>query len=130
VNSLIDFLGANSDYISDEVLLSINSFVDGQKNELKSFGITLGEGGRLEVDADQLATAVSQDMAGIKETFGGFDGLAVRLSNYASRIATDSPLNYAKEGEKMGMEFADSLYSTSSGMLQNLMQGMLLNTFI
>jgi len=44
---------------------------------------------------------------------GGSDSLvmqtftsALQVSNYASRIATDSPLNYAKEAENMSIEFA------------------------
>lgn len=130
VNSFIDSLENNSDYIKDEVLSSINSFISGHKGKLESFGITQGEDGRLEVDTDKLATAASQSMAEIKETFGGFDGLAVQMNNYATHIATDSPLKYAKESEDMSMEFTDYLYGTSAGMLQNLMQGMLMNIYI
>ena len=44
---------------------------------------------------------------------GGSDSLvmhvyksALQLNNYASRIAADSPLNYAKEAENMSIEFA------------------------
>ena len=130
VNSFIGFAEENSDYIKDEVLSTINSFVNDHKNELESFGITQAEDGRLEVNTAQLATATSENMTGIKEAFGGFDGLAVQMNNYASRIATDSPLNYAKESGDIGMEFADYLYGTSAGMLQNIMQGMLLNTYL
>lgn len=130
VNSFIDFLENNSDYIKDEVLSSINSYISDHKGEMESFGITQGEDGKLEVDTDKLATAASQNMAEIKEAFGGFDGLAVQINNYATRIATDSPLNYAKESENISMEFTDYLYGTSAGMLQNLMQGMLLNAYI
>lgn len=130
VNSFVDFLKTNSDYIDDDVLSSVNSFINDHKGELESFGITQGEEEKLEVDTDKLAIATSQNMAEIKETFGGFDGLAVQMNNSASRIAMDSPLNYAKEAENMSMEFTDYLYSASAGMLQNLMQGMLLNTYI
>jgi hypothetical protein len=73
---------------------------------------------------------MNQNMAEIKEAFGGFDGLAVQLNNYASRIVTDTPLNYAKEAENMSIEFADYLYGTSAGMLQNLTQGTLLNSYL
>jgi flagellar capping protein FliD len=130
VNSFINLLQTNSDYINDEVLSSINSFINDHKGELESFGITQAEDGTLEVDTDKLTTAVNQSMAEIKEAFGGFDGLAVQLKNYASRIATDSPLNYAKEAENMSIEFADYLYGASAGMLQNILQGTLLNSFI
>ncbi len=44
---------------------------------------------------------------------GGSDSLvmqvyksALQLNSYASRIATDSPLNYTKEEENMSIEFA------------------------
>jgi len=130
VNSFVDFLKTNSDYIDDEVLSSINSFINDHKGELESFGISQGEEENLEVDTDKLAMATSQNMAEIKEAFSGFDGLAVQMNNSASSIAMDSPLNYAKEAENMSMEFTDYLYSASAGMLQNLMQGMLLNTYI
>jgi len=130
VNSFVDFLKTNNDYINDEVLSSVNSFINDHKGELESFGITQGEEDKLEVDTDKLAMATSQNMTEIKEAFSGFDGLAVQMNNSASRIAMDSPLNYAKEAENMSMEFTDYLYSASAGMLQNLMQGMLLNTYI
>jgi len=130
MNSLVNLLQTNSDYIEDEVLSSINSFINDHQRELESFGITQAEDGTLQVDTDKLATAVDENMAEIKEAFGGLDGLAVQLNNYASRIATDLPLNYAKEAEDLSLEFADYLYGASAGMLQNLLQGMLLNTYI
>ncbi len=130
VNSFIDLLQKNSDYINDEVLSSLNSYINDHQGELESFGITQAEDGTLEVDTDKLTAAVNQNMAEIKEAFGGFDGLAVQLNNYASRITTDSPLNYAKEAENMSIEFADYLYGTSAGMLQNLTQGTLLNSYL
>lgn len=130
VNSFVDFLKTNDDYINDDVLSSVNSFINDHKGELESFGITQGEEDKLEVDTDKLAMATSQNMTEIKEAFSGFDGLAVQMNNSASRIAMDSPLNYAKEAENMSMEFTDYLYSASAGMLQNLMQGMMLNTYM
>jgi flagellar hook-associated protein 2 len=129
VNSFIDSLENNSDYIKDDVLASLNSFISAHKNELASLGITQGEDGRLELNLDELATATSQNMEEIKETFGGFDGLAVQMNNYASRIETDSPLNYAKEAENMSMSFTDYLYGTSATLLQQILQGSLLNTY-
>jgi len=129
VNSFIDFLEANSDYIKDEVLSSMNSFITDHKMELESLGITPDEDGKLVIDTDKLATAVSDNLLGIKKTFGGLDGLAVQTENHAARIATDSPLNYAKEAEGMSMDFVDYLYGTSATMLKGIIQGMLLNTF-
>ncbi len=130
VNSFVDFLEDNTDYINDEVLASINSFISDHKTELESLGITRGEDGRIEVDLDQLAAATSQDMAEIKETFGAFDGFAMQINNYASRIATDSPLTYAKEAENMSMTFTDYLYGASAGFLQQILQGSMLSTYI
>lgn len=130
VNALIGSLGKNSDYIKDEVLSTIYSFIDDHEKQLEAFGITLGEDGKLEVDTNQLATAAGQDMAGIKEAFGGFDGLAVQMENYASRVATDSPLNYAKEAESLSMGFTDLLYSSSASMMQQILQGSMLNSYL
>lgn len=129
VNSFIDFLESNSDYIKDEVLSSINSFITDHETEMESFGITQGEDGNLVIDADKLTTAVSDNLSNIKDAFSGLDGLAVQMKSYASRMVTDSPLNYAKEAEGMTTDFADYLYGTSATMLEAIVQGMLLNTF-
>ena len=130
INSFIDFNKNNSDYIKEVVLSSVNSFISDHRMELESLGITQGEDGKLEIDSDKLAAAVNQNLSGIKEIFGGFDGLAVEINSYASQISTDSPLNYAKEAEDMSLEFADYLYSASAGMMQQLLAGSLLNTHI
>jgi flagellar capping protein FliD len=107
----------------------MNSFITDHKMELESLGITPDEDGALVIDTDKLATAVSDNLSSIKKTFGGLDGLAVQTENHAARIATDSPLNYAKEAERMSMDFADYLYGTSATMLKGIIYGMLLNAF-
>ena len=130
VNSLIDLLESNSEYIKDEVLSSVNSFIADHKSELESFGITIGDGKRLEIDATQLAEAVSGNLSGIKEAFGGFDGFSVQTGNYASRITSGSPLNYAKEADDMNQDFLDQIYGPSAGMSQQFLQGMLISKFV
>jgi flagellar hook-associated protein 2 len=130
VNSLMSFLEGNSDYINDKVLSSVNSFITDHESELEGFGIVRGEDGTLEIDTDKLTLAVSDNLAGIKEAFGGFDGLGVQINNYASRVVTDSPLQYAEEAEGMHADFVDSFYNVSSGMLQQILQGSLLDTFV
>jgi len=129
LNSFIDNLGKNSNYIKDEVLSSVNSFIKDNKTGLESIGITQGENGNLEIDDDQLSEAADQDKDNIKNLFGGLDGLAVQVNSYASGISTDSPLNYAKEAENISKEFADYIYGASAGMLQQALTGSLLNTF-
>ena len=109
INAFIDFNKNHSDYIKEDVLASVNRFIADHRMELKSFGITQGENGKLTIDSDALASAVSADLSGIKAAFGGFDGLAVETHSYASRLSTDSPLNYAKEAEEMSTDFADYL---------------------
>ena len=130
VNSFIDFNNSNSDYIKEDVLSSVNSFISDHRIELESLGITQGEDGKLEIDSDKLTAAVNQNLSGIKEVFGGFDGLAVEINSYASQISTDSPLNYAKEAGDLSIEFADYLYSASAGMMKQILTGSLLNTYI
>ncbi len=130
VNSLTQFLESNSAYINDEVLASINGFIADHKNELEAFGITRGDDGTLEIDGEKLDTAVAENLSGIKDAFGGLDGLAVQTKNLSSKIATDSPLHYAKEAEGLEMDQTDLLYGTSASMLQNLLQGAILNTFV
>ena len=69
-------------------------------------------------------------MDNIKDVLGGFDGLAVQVNSYASRVSTDSPLNYAKESENISIEFTDYIYGASTAMLQQALTGSLVNTFI
>jgi len=130
VNSFVDFLGNNKDYIKEEVLSSVNSFINDHKRELESLGITQIEDGRLEIDNEKLALAVSKNNSDIEDAFGGFDGFGVQLNNYASRISMDSPLNYSKETENMNIDSVDYIFNTSAGMLRQITQGILLNTYL
>ena len=81
-------------------------------------------------ESNERWVAQTVTLSGIKEVFGGSDGLAVEVNSYASHISTDSPLNYAKEAEDMSIEFADYLYSASAGMMTQILTGSLLNTYI
>lgn len=130
INSFLDFLENNEDYIKDDVYSSVQSFVVDHKNELKSFGISEGDDGRLNIDQVQLSEAVSQNLSGIKETLGSFDGLGAQISSYASRMAIDSPLNYGKEAESLSPDFTDYIYSSSVNMLTKILQGTLLDDFL
>lgn len=129
LNSYLDFLENNSDYIKDDVLSSANSFIDDHKSELESFGITLNENGRLELDGTKLAQAVDQNLSGIEEAFGGFDGLAVQLNNYTSQIISGNPLEYTKDAENMITDSMSQLYNMTNAMSQQLLQGALLDIF-
>lgn len=129
LNSFIGHLEENSDYIKDEVLAAVNSFIAGNKSGLASIGITQNEDGTLAVDEDLLSAAAGGDTDKIKSVFGGRDGLAVRVNSYASQVATDSPLNYAKEAKNISTEFTDYIYGTSAGMLQQMLTGSLLDVF-
>ena len=130
INEFMDFLENDEDYIRGEVLSSVHTFVVDHKDELESFGIFEGDDGRLDIDQTQLREAVSQNLSEIKETFGGFDGLSVRIHNYAARVTTDSPLNYVKEAENLNPDFTDYIYSSSVNMLTQILQGSLLDDFI
>jgi flagellar hook-associated protein 2 len=129
INAFLDFLESNEDYIKEDVFSSVHSFVVDHKQELESFGISEGDDERLEIDEAQLSEAVSQNLSGIKETFGGFDGLGVQINSYASRVATDSPLNYGKEAESLSPDFTDYIYGSSVNMLSQILQGSLLDDF-
>ena len=129
LNSFIGNLEENSDYIANEVLATVTSFIEDHEDELASIGITVDENGVLVVDEERLAEAISEDPSAVEELFAGFDGLAVQVSNYTSQIATNSPLNYATEAEDISTEFADSIYTASADLLQQSLLGSLLNTF-
>ncbi len=129
LNKTIDFLDSNSSYIKDDLVAALNSFISDHKNELASFGITLGEDGKLGIDSSELATAVSENLSGIKEAFSGLDGLALQTSNLASNTVMNSPLAYAKEAESLGGATFDSLYSASANILEGLIQGVYVNLY-
>ena len=129
INSFIDFNKKNSEYIKEDVLSNIDSFIADHKTALESFGITQGEDGKLDIDTDKLASAVNDNPSGVKAALGDLDGLAVQIDNYASRMSTDSPLNYAKEADDISPEFTDYLYGASSGMLQQILTGSLMDTY-
>jgi len=128
LNSFIDHLEENSDYIKDEVLAAVNSFVADHASGLASIGITQGEDGTLVIDEDLLSAAAGEDLETIEEVFDGLDGLAAQVSDYAARISMDSPLNYAREAEDLSTEFTDYIYNASANMLQDTLIGSLLNT--
>ena len=129
LHSFTDNLEENSDYIRDEVLASVNSFISGNESGLASIGITRDNDGRLLIDEDRLAAVALQDPDAVEEVFNGLDGLAVQVTSYASQIATASPLNYAKEAEGISTEFADYIYGTSAGLLQQMLTGSMLDVF-
>lgn len=130
LNTFMEFLEDNEKYIEDKVLSSINTFISTHKNALASLGITPNEDGRLEIDDAQLTAGLNQDMDAAKEVFADFDGLAVQVNNLASQVVTASPLEYAKEAQGINMEFADFLYSASADMLQSIVRGTLLNSYV
>jgi len=130
VSNFTDFLENNDDYINNEVISTVNSQIADHKMELESIGIAQGEDGGFEIDDMALSDAISQDISNIKNIFGGFDGLAVQIDSYTSRIANDSPLNYVKGQENMGVESIDYLYTASLGMSQKIIQASLLDTYV
>ena len=131
INTFIAFLENNSDYIKDEVLSSVNQYINDHHSKLESFGITLGDDSKLVIDHTTLAEAIDQNPEGIKDTFGGFDGLAVQFNNYASGQAADNPLNYAKEADNMNLYSMDqAYYSFSAKTTKNILEGTLLSVIV
>ncbi len=130
INTFIGFLENNSDYIKDEVLSSVNKYIDDHHSKLESFGITLGDDSKLVIDHTKLTEAINQNPTGIKDTFGGFDGLAVQFNSYASSLATDNPLNYAKEADNMDLYSMAQPYSFSAETSKNILEGTLLNMIV
>jgi len=66
--TIVSLLESNSDYINDEALSSVRSFVSEHDSELEDFGI------------DELALAVSKNLSGIKKAFGGIYGLRTQVA--------------------------------------------------
>ena len=128
LNSSIDFLQNNSDYINGDVLETINSFISDHKNELASFGIEVNSDGILEIDQDKLSLALNQNLGDIKNAFSGIDGLSIQINNYSSRIKSSPISNYSKES--LNSIFAKDFYNNLRNLNQNFTQGMLFDTFI
>ena len=128
LNSSIDFLQNNSDYINGDVLETINSFISDHKNELASFGIEVNSDGILEIDQDKLSLALNQNLGDIKNAFSGIDGLSIQINNYSSRIKSSPISDYSKES--LNSIFAKDFYNNLRNLNQNFTQGMLFDTFI
>jgi len=130
INSFIDTLNRNSLYLKDEVLSTITSYLSNHKTALEAIGITQGADGKLTIDSAKLSADINEDMAGIEKAFAGMDGLAVQMKNYTSRIATEPPINYAKETGTVIKDFSDYFSGTSSAMYEQLLLGSLYNGYI
>ena len=128
LNSSIDFLQNNSDYINGDVLETINSFISDHKSELESFGIEVNSDGILEIDQDKLSLALNQNLGDIKNAFSGIDGLSIQINNYSSRIKSSPISDYSKES--LNSIFAKDFYNNLRNLNQNFTQGMLFDTFI
>ncbi len=130
VNSFIDFFNSSSDYLTDDIAASLNNIIDDKSSELKSIGITADDSGKLQVDEEQLLSSIENDSAGVKDIFASFDGFAVQVNSLVSNIATDSPLNYAKESDSLSQEYTDLIYDSSATQLKQLLSGSMLDMFV
>jgi len=128
LNSSIDFLQNNSDYINDDVLETINSFISDHKSELESFGIQENSDGILEIDQDKLSLALNQNLGDIKNAFSSINGLSTQINNYSSRIKSSPISDYSKES--LNSIFTKNFYNDLRNLNQNFTQGMIFDTFI
>ncbi|ACL03828.1 Flagellar hook-associated protein 2 domain protein [Desulfatibacillum aliphaticivorans] len=135
LNSFIEFLQDNEQYITGDVLNSLTSYIEDQKRGLAAIGITLSEDGYLQVDGAALSQAASEDLEGVQDLFAGVDGLAVRAANLTNQIGGALPLNYAREAASVTASdlFDLGVYNSSSYILQSLLldqvQGTVINTY-
>lgn len=130
INSLINFYNENSDYIKEDVLSSLKNILADHKTDLGSIGVTIGDGFTLQVDVDDLTSTLNQDPLAVKDIFTGFNGLAVEINSFTSRVSSDSPLNYAKEADSFSEDFTDFIYDSSASRLKQLLAGSLLNMHV
>ena len=128
LNSSIDFLQNNGDYINDDVLETINSFISDHKSELESFGIQKNSDGKLEIDQEKLSEAIAQNFGGIKDTFAGVNGFSIQIDNLSNRIKSSPASDYSKEFESS--DYSKLFYSNLQNVNQNSIQGMLLDILI
>ena len=128
LNSSIDFLQNNSDYINGDVLETINSFISDHKSELESFGIQKNSDGKLEIDQEKLSEAIAQNFGGIKDTFAGVNGFSIQIDNLSNRIKSSPVSDYSKEFESS--DYSKLFYSNLQNVNQNSIQGMLLDILI
>lgn len=131
VNFLLSFLGKNKEYLKESLFLSLNDILNKKTDELESIGITKGKNGGLRIDPEGLENAVNEDISLIKETFGGRDGLAVRIDNLMSHVTTGFPLQYAKEADTIPRDSFYDIYKTSKEMLETMLsQNYLIGAYI
>ena len=130
-NVFLTFLTNNTNYIKEEVSLSLNAVINRKSDELKSIGITIGKNGILQIDTERLEGTIREDLATTKKIFGEFDGLAVRIDHVMSQITTSFPLQYTKEGDNIPPSSFYDIYSTSKGLLETMIdQTYLISTYM
>ena len=129
INSFINFLGSNSNYIQDNVLSTINNFISDNQSQLNSLGITQGSDGTLTIDTNTLSNALTQNMAGVQDALTGITGLAQEVNDYASNISQD-PADYAKSMNDSTNTSSPASYNSLGNMqLDQMLVGSLLNTY-
>lgn len=130
INSYIDFYNENSDYLREDLLSSLNSLLNDQETYLESIGITLNNGGFLQIDESSLTNAINQSPSAVEDIFASFDGLAEEISSYTSKVASESPLSYATETATLSEQYIDFIYNSSAIQLKQLLAGSLLSVYV
>ena len=130
INNFIDFFSENSNYLKDDLISQLNYIIDDHKADLESIGIAIDDEGTLQVNEDLLSAAISGNPSMVEDIFASFDGLAEEISSFASKVASDSPLNYAKEGDSLSAEFSDFIYDSSALQLKQLLAGSMLDMYV
>ena len=130
INNYMDFYNENSDYLRSDLLSSLNSLLTDQERSLESIGITLNSDGILQIDEYSLTNAINQSPSAVEDIFSSIGGLAEDISGYTSRVASESPLSYAKEADSLSKQFIDFIYDSSAIQLKQLLAGSLLSVYV
>jgi flagellar hook-associated protein 2 len=130
INSFIDFFNENSDYLKEDIISKLNSILDDHEVDLEYIGITIDDEEKLQVDEDVLSSVISSNPSAVEDIFASFDGLAEDISSFTSKVASDSPLNYAKEADSLSTEFSDFIYDSSAMQLKQLLAGSMLDMYV
>ncbi|KZL89037.1 flagellar filament capping protein FliD [Clostridium magnum] len=85
-NNLIEATNSNG-MNNSNALKGITSLIDRNKSSLEKMGITINEDHTLSVDNKKLNDKIENDIKTVKDTFNGYQRVAVKIEYYSDSIA-------------------------------------------
>lgn len=135
-NNLVNYANQNQQYISPDVIGSLEQSYQYQSANLASIGITQNSDMTLSIDQSTLSSALKNNFSQVQDAFSGLDGLAVNTGQIAQNI-TSSPLTtyvnpsvYEQQYNSLATYNYLGMLDTSNIISQLLPSGSMFNTTI